>query len=48
MNDLVSLISRHGYLLLAAVCFAEAIGLPMIPKPRNAIRIPFSFARNLI
>src|ERR1700690_2837179 len=29
MNDLLSLISRHGYLLLAAVCFAEAIGLPL-------------------
>jgi membrane protein DedA with SNARE-associated domain len=29
MNDLVSLISHHGYLLLAAVCFAEAIGLPL-------------------
>ncbi len=29
MNDLLSLISRHGYLLLAVVCFAEAIGLPL-------------------
>ena len=29
MNDLLSLISRHGYLLLAAVCFAEAVGLPL-------------------
>jgi membrane protein DedA with SNARE-associated domain len=29
MNDLVSLISHHGYLLLAAICFAEAIGLPL-------------------
>jgi len=29
MNDLLPLISRHGYLLLAAVCFAEAIGLPL-------------------
>lgn len=29
MNDLLSLISRHGYLLLAAICFAEAIGLPL-------------------
>jgi membrane protein DedA with SNARE-associated domain len=29
MNDLLSLISRHGYLLLAAVCFAEACGLPL-------------------
>jgi membrane protein DedA with SNARE-associated domain len=29
MNDLVPLISRHGYLLLAAVCFAEAVGLPL-------------------
>jgi membrane protein DedA with SNARE-associated domain len=29
MNDLLSLISHHGYLLLAAVCFAEAIGLPL-------------------
>ena len=29
MDDLVSIISRHGYLLLAAVCFAEAIGLPL-------------------
>jgi len=29
MNDLVSLISHHGYLLLAVICFAEAIGLPV-------------------
>ena len=29
MNDLLSLISHHGYLFLAAVCFAEAIGLPL-------------------
>ena len=29
MNDLVSLISHHGYLLLALICFAEAIGLPL-------------------
>ncbi len=29
MNDLPSLISHHGYLLLAAVCFAEAVGLPL-------------------
>lgn len=29
MNDLLSLISGHGYLLLAAICFAEAIGLPL-------------------
>ena len=29
MNDLLSLISRHGYLLLAAICFAEAVGLPL-------------------
>lgn len=29
MNDLVSLISHNGYLLLAAFCFAEAIGLPV-------------------
>jgi len=29
MNDLLLLISHHGYLLLAAVCFAEAIGLPV-------------------
>ena len=29
MDDLLPLISRHGYLLLAAVCFAEAIGLPL-------------------
>ena len=29
MNDLLSLISHHGYLLLAVVCFAEAIGLPL-------------------
>jgi membrane protein DedA with SNARE-associated domain len=29
MHDLVSLISRHGYLFLAAVCFAEAAGLPL-------------------
>ena len=29
MTDLLILISRHGYLLLAAVCFAEAIGLPL-------------------
>ncbi|MGA2003256.1 MAG: VTT domain-containing protein [Terriglobales bacterium] len=29
MNDLVSIISRHGYLFLAVVCFAEAVGLPL-------------------
>lgn len=29
MHDLVWLISHHGYWLLAAVCFAEAIGLPV-------------------
>jgi membrane protein DedA with SNARE-associated domain len=29
MNDLRSLISHNGYLLLAATCFAEAIGLPV-------------------
>ena len=29
MNDLLPLISRHGYALLAAACFAEAIGLPL-------------------
>src|SRR5512143_1923341 len=27
--DLLPIIARHGYLLLAAVCFAEAIGLPL-------------------
>lgn len=29
MDDLIPLISRHGYALLAAVCFAEAIGFPL-------------------
>jgi membrane protein DedA with SNARE-associated domain len=29
MNDLLSSISHHGYLFLAAVCLAEAIGLPL-------------------
>jgi membrane protein DedA with SNARE-associated domain len=29
LNDLLPLISRHGYALLAAVCFAEAVGLPL-------------------
>jgi len=29
MDDLVSLISRQGYVLLAAIVFAEAIGLPV-------------------
>jgi membrane protein DedA with SNARE-associated domain len=29
MNDLLSLISRHGYLILAVVCLAEAVGLPL-------------------
>ncbi len=29
MDDLVPLISRHGYILLAAVCLAEAVGLPL-------------------
>jgi membrane protein DedA with SNARE-associated domain len=29
MNDLLSLISHHGYLFLAVVCFAEAVGLPL-------------------
>jgi len=29
VDDLLPLISRHGYILLAAVCFAEAVGLPL-------------------
>ena len=29
MDNLLPLISRHGYLFLAAVCLAEAIGLPL-------------------
>jgi membrane protein DedA with SNARE-associated domain len=29
LDDLLPLISRHGYLLLAAFCFAEAVGLPV-------------------
>ena len=29
MDELLPLISRHGYVLLAAVCFAEAAGLPL-------------------
>src|SRR5215470_6092803 len=29
MDDLVPIIARHGYLFLTAVCFAEAIGLPL-------------------
>ena len=29
MTDLLSMISHHGYLLLAVICFAEAIGLPL-------------------
>ena len=29
MTDLLSMISRHGYVFLAVVCFAEAIGLPL-------------------
>jgi membrane protein DedA with SNARE-associated domain len=29
MTDLLSMISRHGYVFLAIVCFAEAIGLPL-------------------
>jgi membrane protein DedA with SNARE-associated domain len=29
MTDLISLISRHGYALVAALVFAEAIGLPV-------------------
>jgi membrane protein DedA with SNARE-associated domain len=29
MSDLVSLISRHGYAIVAALVFAEAIGLPV-------------------
>jgi membrane protein DedA with SNARE-associated domain len=29
MTDLLSIISRHGYLFLALVCFAEAVGLPL-------------------
>lgn len=28
MDDLLPMIARHGYVLLAGVCFAEAIGLP--------------------
>ncbi len=29
MDELLPLISHHGYLLLAAICFAEAVGLPL-------------------
>jgi membrane protein DedA with SNARE-associated domain len=29
MNNLLSSISHHGYLVLALVCFAEAVGLPV-------------------
>src|ERR1700723_4355444 len=29
MTDLLSIISHHGYIFLAVVCFAEAIGLPL-------------------
>src|SRR5208337_3995103 len=29
MSDLLALISHHGYLFLAVVCFAEAVGLPL-------------------
>jgi membrane protein DedA with SNARE-associated domain len=29
MNDLLWLISHHGYLILAVVCLAEAVGLPL-------------------
>src|SRR5580692_10232603 len=29
MTDLLSIISRHGYVFLAVVCFAEAVGLPL-------------------
>ena len=29
MNELVSLIMHHGYLLIAAIVFAEAIGMPV-------------------
>jgi membrane protein DedA with SNARE-associated domain len=29
MNDLLSLISHHGYLILAVVCLAEAVSLPL-------------------
>src|SRR5580658_1169346 len=29
MTDLLSIISRHGYLFLAVVCLAESLGLPL-------------------
>src|SRR5438270_11913022 len=29
MNELVSLIAHHGYLLISALLFAEAIGMPV-------------------
>ena len=29
MTDLIALISRHGYAVVAAIVFAEAIGLPV-------------------
>jgi membrane protein DedA with SNARE-associated domain len=29
MNDLLALLARHGYLLVAGVVFAEAVGLPV-------------------
>ena len=29
MEDLLPIIARHGYVLLAGICFAEAVGLPL-------------------
>jgi membrane protein DedA with SNARE-associated domain len=29
MTDMLAVISRHGYVFLAVVCFAEAVGLPL-------------------
>jgi len=36
MTEIVSLISRHGYLVIVALVFAEAIGLPVPAAARRS------------
>lgn len=47
MTDLLSLISRHGYSLTAAIVFAEAIGLP-VPAALALVAAGAAFAGHML
>jgi membrane protein DedA with SNARE-associated domain len=47
MSDLLSLISRHGYSLTAAIVFAEAIGLP-VPAALALVAAGAAFAGHIL